>query len=229
MSEPHPTDLLPGYALGCLDRDEQSEVREHLLDCAACRTELRALEEVAANLAYAVPSAEPSASLKWRLLAACHPLRSYPWFDALFRRWPRLVPVTALFACLLVIVLGSTSYLLWQQDRVPGMLFVALQGTENQPAATGRLVIDSGSGRGLLLVSDLPPLPQDEQYQLWLIKDGQRTSGAVFSVLVEGMADVQVISERPLASYDSFGITIEPFGGSPGPTGRKVLGGKMVL
>ncbi|RJQ80137.1 MAG: anti-sigma factor [Desulfobacteraceae bacterium] len=34
-----------------------------------------------------------------------------------------------------------------------------------------------------------------------------------------------MLSPRPLNSYRTFGITIEPRGGSPGPTGSKVLGG----
>jgi anti-sigma-K factor RskA len=34
-------------------------------------------------------------------------------------------------------------------------------------------------------------------------------------------------SEQPLKAFSTFGITIEPAGGSPGPTGDKVLGGGL--
>ena len=71
----------------------------------------------------------------------------------------------------------------------------------------------------------MEPLDDAQQYQLWLIRDGERTSGGVFSVSQSGYTAMQVYSREPLASFDAFGITIEPYGGSPGPTGDKVLGG----
>jgi len=36
-----------------------------------------------------------------------------------------------------------------------------------------------------------------------------------------------VQANQPLDTYQSFGITIEPNGGSPAPTGKKVLGGNL--
>jgi anti-sigma-K factor RskA len=62
---------------------------------------------------------------------------------------------------------------------------------------------------------------------LWLIQDGQRTSGGVFSVSDEGYGSLWISSPEPLATYSAFGITIEPAGGSPGPTGDKVLGSPL--
>ncbi|RLK61574.1 anti-sigma factor family protein [Actinokineospora cianjurensis] len=42
----HETPLLGAYALGVLDDDERAAVQRHLADCAECRVELEALEEV---------------------------------------------------------------------------------------------------------------------------------------------------------------------------------------
>ncbi|GAA3037979.1 anti-sigma factor family protein [Actinokineospora globicatena] len=42
----HETPLLGAYALGVLDEDERGAVERHLADCAECRVELEALEEV---------------------------------------------------------------------------------------------------------------------------------------------------------------------------------------
>jgi anti-sigma-K factor RskA len=75
-----------------------------------------------------------------------------------------------------------------------------------------------------LVVDHLPPLDPAHQYQLWLIQDGQRTSGAVFSVNPEGYGSVWVSSPQPLANYSAFGVSIEPAGGSLAPTGARVLG-----
>lgn len=77
------------------------------------------------------------------------------------------------------------------------------------------------------MVDGLPKLDESQQYQLWLIKDGERTSGGVFSVTSSGYGWVYVRTPDPLASYQAAGITIEPAGGSPGPTGDKVLGGNL--
>jgi anti-sigma-K factor RskA len=61
----------------------------------------------------------------------------------------------------------------------------------------------------------------------WLIENGQRTSGGVFSVSQEGYGSLRVSSPQPLSNYSAFGITVEPVGGSPGPTGNKVLGSPL--
>jgi anti-sigma-K factor RskA len=100
---------------------------------------------------------------------------------------------------------------------------VALAATENAPGATGILIISADGEYGSLVVQGLPDLDPDHQYQLWLIDNGERTSGGVFSV-EHGYAAIQVYAPRFLSSYQSFGITVEPAGGSSGPTGAKVLG-----
>ncbi len=235
MKANHPTDLLPAFALGCLDPDENSQVAEHLRRCAACRAELQALEEVSVHLAYAVPSIEPSETVKKNLLATCCSQRSFAWFETLFSRWPRLIPITAMASCVLAVVFTTSSFLLLkdvnvsQPVTIADLQLVPLQGAEVMPQAIGQLVVDTTSGQGRLLVNALQPLAKSLQYQLWLIRDGQRTSGGVFSVSQNGTADVLISSAWPLAHYDSVGITIEPYGGSLSPTGQKVLGGRMLL
>ncbi len=235
MKANHPTDMLPAFALGCLDPDENSQVLEHLRYCASCRAELQALEEVSVHLAYAVPFVEPSETVKKNLLATCSSQRSFAWVEKLFNRWPRLVPITAIASCVLAVVFATSSLLLLknvnltQSVTVADLQLVPLQGAEAMPQAIGQLVVDAASGQGRLLVNALQPLAETLQYQLWLIRDGQRSSGGVFSVSQNGTADVLISSAWPLAHYDSVGITIEPYGGSPSPTGQKVLGGKMLL
>jgi len=91
----------------------------------------------------------------------------------------------------------------------------------------GMLVISKDGNYGTLIVENLPPLDQAYQYQLWLIKDGQRTSGGVFSVNEDGYGVLYVLSKKSLISYPSFGITVEPAGGSSSPTGDKVLSGNL--
>jgi anti-sigma-K factor RskA len=107
------------------------------------------------------------------------------------------------------------------------MRIVTLEGTDAAPDATGTLVLSENGEYGTLVVDGLPHLDAAHQYQLWLIKDGQRTDGGVFSVSYTGYGALEVSSPDPLSSYPAFGVTIEPAGGSPGPTGDKVLGGSL--
>jgi anti-sigma-K factor RskA len=97
----------------------------------------------------------------------------------------------------------------------------------NNKIATGILVINQEGTLGTLVVNGLTKLDPSQQYQIWLIKDGIRTSGGVFSVFGSGYGYLYIRSPEPLGSYTSFGVTIEPKGGSPGPTGDKVLGGNL--
>jgi anti-sigma-K factor RskA len=102
---------------------------------------------------------------------------------------------------------------------------IRLAGTTAAPQASAWVVM-SGDGRaGTLITEWLPALPPDKEYQLWLTKDGQRTNGGTFWVDDKGYASLWVDTKEPLVDYKQFGVTIEPKGGSPGPTGKKVLGG----
>lgn len=228
----HPTELLPAFSLGCLDPEEYVQVRQHLETCSECQEELKKFEQTCAELVYAVPSVEPPASLKSRLMTEVRPKRSFPWFDQLLNRWPRLVPSVSLAALILVGLLGIGNLIQWQHTRsvdYAAIQLANLQGTDVMPQANGVLLVTKHAAKGVLIVSELQALDSSMQYQLWLIKDGQRSSGGVFSVSSSGEARLMVVSQAPIEAYDAFGITIEPFGGSPGPTGPKVLGGRMTL
>jgi anti-sigma-K factor RskA len=132
----------------------------------------------------------------------------------------------------LILIMVTSNLLLWRQvntlsARQANMQIVNLSGTNAAPAATALIVISLDGQHGTLVADDLPPLSEQQQYQLWLIdKDGKRTSGGIFSVK-DGYGSVWVHSSQPLISYPAFGVTIEPKGGSPAPTGEKVLGGQL--
>ena len=79
---------------------------------------------------------------------------------------------------------------------------------------------------GTLTIHNAPGLDSTHQYQLWLVKDGKRFNGGVFSVNEDGYGVLQISADLPLETYQSFGVTIEPFGGSAAPTGKKVFGSK---
>jgi anti-sigma-K factor RskA len=240
-TEMHVVELLPAYALDCLDEEETALVSEHLARCPACQTEFLAYQTVADRLALAAPEAAPPPRLKRQILERVAPPRPLPVAEPRPSLWQQLTglygraaPAWGAVALILVVVLAASNLWLWQQldgDRVTttpaGMQVIALAGTEVAPNGAGTLVISADGEYGTLIVDGLPALDKDQQYQLWLIRDGQRTSGGVFSVNPEGYGALWISSPEPLSSYPAFGITIEPTGGSPGPTGEKVLGGTL--
>jgi anti-sigma-K factor RskA len=237
--EEHVIELIPAYAMDCLDEAEADLVKEHLAVCSVCRAELKSYQEVVDDLAFAAPLVEPPARVKQALMdrvqaqgssvARIDDKRS-AW-QGLMMMLRRISPVWSMASLVLVLALVTSNILLWSQvnrlnaAQPPNMQLINLKGTNAVPGASGLIVISTDGRHGTLVVDDLPVLNQAQQYQLWLIKDGQRTSGGVFSVSPDGYGSLWVSSPEPLAGYSSFGVTVEPSGGSPGPTGEKVLGG----
>ncbi len=228
-------ELLPAYALGCLDAAEARLVASHLAVCPACRAELRTYEGVTGQLAMAAPEFSPPPDLKRRVLAQAHASRPgvrLPQWQAMADLARRALPAWGAISLLLVVALAVSNFLLWQQvsrlrPQPAAMRTVALTGTAAAPGAVATIVVGADGHQGALVVDDLPPLDERHHYQLWLIKDGQRTSGGVFSVDAAGYGVLWVSPPRPLIDYASFGVTVEPKGGSPTPTGERVLGGSL--
>jgi anti-sigma-K factor RskA len=238
-SEEHVLDLIPAYALDILDEQEQMQVAEHLASCESCHTELVAYQEVLDDLPLGMAVSEPPAGLKEKVMAGAkkdtapeqEPLVSSWW--GRFTQSLRGAPAWGMVSLVLILVLGASNLFLWgrlsalEQTEHGDFISVKLDGTEAAASATGLLVISPDGEYGTLVVNGLPHLDESQQFQLWLIEDDQRTDGGVFSVNEEGYGFLEVVSPRHLIGYSQFGITIEPAGGSQGPTGEKVLGGQL--
>lgn len=224
--------LIPALALDCLEDDEAVLVAEHVAGCSTCQAELAEYRRTVNQLVLAAPPAIPSMQLQRRLAERIKPKPDAPsptpagWWHTLLTGLKRSAPVWGAVALLLVVGLALGNWRLWQQSP-RSMRVVSLVNTQAAPTASGLIVVSSDGEYGAMVVENLPELSPDRQYQLWLIKNGQRTSGAVFSVGEHGYRSVQVEAPLPLDQYEAFGITIEPAGGSPGPTGEKVLGSEF--
>ncbi len=242
MSDPHPIrDLLPGYSLGILDEEELNGVREHLAVCAACRAELASFREVAGTLAAAAPQRDLPAGLEARILRAVRDRSaaqeaSGPRLDVRRPGRPRGSPWPALtgIAAAVALVLGAGNLLQWSgvlspaaRGMPPKLSTAVLSGTGSAPEAYGTIVLDPKDNKGVLAVTGLPALDPGRQYQLWLIRDGQRRSGGVFSPDTEGYGALLLTVPADFRDFRSFGVSIEPRGGSPAPTGPRVLTGNL--
>mgnify|MGYP001042894170 CR=1 FL=1 len=105
---------------------------------------------------------------------------------------------------------------------------VTLPGTEDQPEASAQMVIDPVSNTALLIVDDMPALPQESVYQVLLIRGTEHETAETFRVDTEGEGVLLVHSAEPLQSFDAVGVSIEPDGGSVQRTGDIVLLGSII-
>jgi len=238
-NEAHIDDLLPAYATGSLDANELQRVEAHLLSCWICRNEASSFERIAEELSLVAPAATPPAELKDRLMQraqSASPKSREQTSETVPPRpfWERLLPVWGLASLFLIIGLAASSFILWQRvnhlesaTAPGGMRAVALSATDAAPSATGFVLISADGEDGALVVDGLPPLGEDQEYQLWLARNGERISGAVFSTDEKSYAGMRIRAPRSLLDYSTVGITIEPAGGSEQPTGAQVLRGTL--
>jgi anti-sigma-K factor RskA len=232
----HVNDLLPAYVLEALDEREARQVASHLDKCRHCQEELRQYQDVSGMLGLAVATAVPPPHLKASLVQrlgqvhrpALQPEKeSIPWYIRLRSALGSPAPAVGVASLLLALVLFAGSLFLWQQTGRPfetALPLLNFTSTEIAPEARAVLVMSRDTRTGTLVADGLAYLAEDQQYQLWLIENGERTSGGVFSVNPDGYGYLRVNSPRRLGDFSGFGVTIEPLGGSPAPTGPKVLG-----
>ncbi|MCI0549619.1 MAG: anti-sigma factor [Anaerolineae bacterium] len=234
IEDMHVLESLPAYALGSLDEAEARLVAEHLTSCHMCRAELSAFQDVADQLAFAAPDTFPSQNLRHRFLERLREIKSTRPQPERFRVTGRLIPIGGMVRMLLIFLLLVSNLVLWQRLNhlevlagPMGMRAIALQNTDAAPNASGFVIISSDGREGVLVVDELPQLDAQHEYQLWLVRNGSTTSGAVFPIDESGYRGTRIEAPQTLLLYSSVRVTIEPTGGSPEPTGKQVLGGSL--
>lgn len=237
-------EMLPAYAIGALDRDEAAKADAHLASCDSCPALLEEYRSVAAGLAVSVPVARPPRNLKARTM---HRALSGEKPSAAIRQVARAEPprfrswfVTGLVTAALVFALAALGMNVWQdlelgrqikaqRDMLTVLAYEQgtaqiVRGTNQAPDAVGRLYLDIDSSVAALVTVNMPPLPANRVYQVWLTAaDGHKASGGVFQVDPEGNGLLLVRAPQSLNNYAQVGVTPEPAGGSSAPTAQPVL------
>lgn len=91
--------------------------------------------------------------------------------------------------------------------------------------------VDPTEDQGYLVARDLPPLPTDQRYQVWLQIDGemQMIRAGALPVGADGEGKVLLRAPAPFSTYYAAQIIPEPSAGdpSPFPSALPVLGGEI--
>jgi anti-sigma-K factor RskA len=243
------------YALGALEGEERQAVDRHLGECSACRLELYKLQGDLALLAFSASGPRPPARSRHRLMAA---IRKEPHGAQLRQRarmtwWDALAWAAALAAIVIGIVLKHQNSDLRQrladleasfskQDQQlleakqllatltsPDAEHFTLVAGKTPPQPQGRVIYVRGSGTLVFLASNMPAIPPQKVYELWLIPtSGAPIPAGLFKPDAHGAAS---LIHPPLPTgveAKAFAITVEPEAGSPAPTSQPIMVGTGV-
>ena len=233
-------ELKDAYVLGALPEEERREFEAYLAANPERQAEIEELGAVAGLLALSPQEQEPSPELRSRIMEAVggeavhagEDRRSaFAWIGELLSG--RNLALGA--ATLLVIGLFSWSMLLrgevqdlqgrvqslQNQPQEPQMVTLGGAGTEQ--GAQAELITLEGN-RAVLVVENMPPVPEGKTYQIWVIEDEVPKPSGLFKPRQDSVA---AVVEHPLGGGDVVAVTVEPEGGSPKPTSEPMLAAEV--
>jgi anti-sigma-K factor RskA len=214
--------LIAPYSLGAVSADEERTIRAHLVSCDECTSEADTYSAATDTLARTVMPVSLPEGFTERVLSRIAeeaPVAA----PARKRRWT--VPALAAASLILAVTVAILGYLfvdaqsdLDLERRVTAALLredgLKLAGD----GAVGAVVpAEEGS---VFVVEGLEDIPEERTYQLWLFEGETPVSGGTFEV-EDGRAVLE--TDRSLEGFSGAAVTIEPEGGSPGPTTDPIL------
>ena len=229
MTEPDVHTLTGPYVLDALPDDERARFEQHLAECTFCSTEVAELREAAMTLATQVAT-PPPAALKTNVMAAIEEVRQLPPLvpatsgSVVRRRFSSRSLLALAAAALAVATAGGIAIdqyrdktsAIQANDRIAAVLAEPDARTVHGAVTGGgeaTVVMSSRADAAVVVLRDLPKLPANRTWQLWLI-DRSQTAHSV------GLAagDLTKVVNGSVTGKIAFGLTIEPTGGSPKPT-----------
>ncbi|MGB7873976.1 MAG: anti-sigma factor [Anaerolineales bacterium] len=236
---------LAAYALGTLDADDIRALESHLENCQDCQSELADYQSVTTGLLHSVPPQAPPPSLRRKLVAQLPSQRTQTpnLRPNIFSRFSLgQVATTVIVVILLGLNIFSSMQIreLQQQqaelterlsNEQVAIAMLAYPSTQSLTVSAdvqnlaGSMLVDREKRIAVLVLWNLPPLDAGQTYQAWLIDaDGNRVSGGLFASVIErGYTTATIHSPAPIGEFEGLGVTVEPSGGSEGPTGPRVL------
>lgn len=233
-------ELKDAFVLGALPDEERREFEEYLAQHPERQAEIEELSTVAGLLALSPEEHEPPPELRRRIMdaveaEAAHPVESRRSWRALIGEFLGSRNLALGAAALLVVGLFSWSMLLRGevqdlqgrvqslQNQPQGPQMVELGGAGTEQGARAELVTLEGN-RAVLVVEDMPPVPEGKTYQIWVIEGDVPKSSGLFKPKQDSVA---AVVEHPVDGGDVIAVTVEPEGGSPKPTTDPVLAAEV--
>jgi anti-sigma-K factor RskA len=243
-------DDLARYALGELTGEERVALETHLRECDACRQELEELRGGMGVLAFSVSGAQPPSRSGKRLMAAIakEPKRREVRGAGRAAWWRPVESAMAAAAVVVVFLLARQNGEMGrrvvslearaaeqQQKLEEAEGFVkslistdaerfTLVASQTTPQPQGKVIYVRRRGTVVFLASNMPPLPPQKTYELWLIpKSGAPIAAGLFKPDAHGSATILQSPLQAGTEAQTFAITIEPDGGSPAPTSKPIM------
>ena len=225
------------YALGTLGGEDLRRFEEHLASgCPECAGELENTRRALTLLPGSLEPVAPPSAVKHRVMraiggapesSACARL---VWAMAaalgllvflLVQSNTRLTAVRGELASLRAEISGAKATLALLTS--PESEVIRLKGLTLCPEASGILVWDVKTHKGLFLGQCLPQTAIGKVYQLWGIEADIPVPAGVFAVGKDGRAFMNLAGMPAGRTFDKFAVTLEPSGGTPLPTGQMFL------
>ena len=108
----------------------------------------------------------------------------------------------------------------------PDVARVDLAGQAVAPDASARAFWSRSRGM-VFTASRLPPLPAGKAYQIWVVTGQGPLSAGLLTLDAQGSASETIKTPVDIPQPVAMAVTIEPSGGSPGPTGERYLVGTL--
>lgn len=104
---------------------------------------------------------------------------------------------------------------------------IGLQSTDEGLIPLATIYWDPATNEAALITDQLPPLEDQQTYQLWLINDAGPHSAGTFDLDANGFGWLTFDPGATLTTFDALGISVEPEGGSDAPTTTPLAVGQV--
>ena len=109
----------------------------------------------------------------------------------------------------------------------PATRLAGIGGTEAAAAISGRAALNLEEGRVRVALRDLPALPEDRDFQLWLLTENEPPASLAVFDAEDGVAEVAAALPAVASAVTAVAVSVEPTGGSESPTGDIVAVGPV--
>ncbi len=221
-------DLAAAYVMDALDGAERAEYERHLESCEGCQADVARLAEPVVDMADALAT-PPSQEMRRAVLAevAVTPQLGLPsYVVSLVPRLNRAVTYALGVAAVVLAVVAGVALFQLQDSRQIERIVTAADAETIVLTAEGfeaRFTYSASEAQGVFVSDSLPDLATGQTYQLWLIDDDGAAPAGLFTP-DRGLAVVLV---PELRGGVTLGLTMEPEGGSPTPSGDILLEGAL--